>query len=339
MKSGNSRTPLLIVVVSLLLLLAHFLTGGHQWLIQVSAGLIALGIPLGYYWEIRNNEKKQWLFVLFLLIVSLKIAAFILAHTAYGSLQWVNRLLGFIILALVVVRIVFMTVNIVKHYRLLKKTRPESDFSELIATSMSGAIRSETARNMFSSEIAVFYYLIYKWRSPVISNGFSYYRQNGILSLYGISIVILIVELFATGLLFSRLENKIYERVLLLLSIYSILFIIAHIKAMMFRPVTIDADSIHLRYGLVANVRIDLQNIQSISAFNRSFIKNKESVKLALLSVLEPHNVLVELKEPIDVRLLFKKKTGIKKICFRIDEKDKFLAVLSAPAIAERSNK
>jgi|GEM_PF-6890940 len=59
----------------------------------------------------------------------------------------------------------------------------------------------------------------------------------------------------------------------------------------------------------------------------KSYRQQPAAVKLSLLSALEQHNMKPELAEPMEIKLLFKKKPGIRTIYFRVDEQEQFCEV------------
>lgn len=229
---------------------------------------------------------------------------------------------------ILLLRIIIMVVTTVKNYRVLAQAQPEQDFMERIPAALQGVISVEKAREMLSSEIAVVYYMLTGKKSHQDKYSFSYHRFGGVISVYIVFIFLLLMEGAGTTILLHKLSVPIVERILLMLSVYSIIFLIAHIRAMKLRPVTVTDDALILRYGLLTTITVPFSQIIKIERDKKTYHKHPGTIKLALLSALEQHNMKLELAAPMEIRLLFKKKSGIRTICFRVDEQDQFCGVL-----------
>lgn len=267
--------------------------------------------------------KISWLTWLLILSVALKVLTHYLpvhstlSHAASGM-----------VLDVLLLRIIMMVVTTVKNYRLLAHEYPEQDFMERIPAALHGVISVDKVRDMLSSEIAVMYYMVAGRKSPLHKHSFSYHKFGGIISVYVVFIFLLLIEGAGTALLLHKLTVPVVDNTLALLSIYSILFLIAHIRAMKLRPVTINDNFLVIRYGLLTTINIRLNNILTLEKEKRSYRQQPAAIKLSLLSALEQHNMKLELAEPMEIKLLFKKKPGIRTIYFRVDEQEQFCEVI-----------
>ncbi|WP_343674965.1 hypothetical protein [Chitinophaga sp.] len=267
--------------------------------------------------------KFSWLTWLLILSVALKaLSHFLPVNTV------LSHALSGMIADILLLRVIIMVVTTVKKYRILAQEQPEQDFMERIPAALQGVISVDKAREMLSSEIAVVYYMLTGTKSPQDKYSFSYHKFGGIISVYIVFIFLLFIEGAATTILLHKLSLPIVERILLVLSVYSIIFLIAHIRAMQLRPVTVHEDTLVLRYGLLTTITIPVSNILKIETDKKSYNKRPEAVKLALLSALEQHNMKLELVAPIELKLLFKKKTGIRIIYFRVDVQEQFCVMI-----------
>ncbi len=88
------------------------------------------------------------------------------------------------------------------------------------------------------------------------------------------------------------------------------------------RPIQIKDSTITICNGLAAETSIYFDNIEKFELTTKP-PQDTKAIKTALLKGLEEHNVVLYLKEPIQVTLLF----GIKKLQLR------FCSTLTTPSI------
>lgn len=267
--------------------------------------------------------KFSWLTWLLILSIALKIFLHFLPLNSTPS----HGMSG-MILDIVLLRIIIMAVSTTRNYRLLAQQNPEQDFLERIPAALQGVISAQKVREMLSSEIAVLYYMLTGKKQPLDKYSFSYHKYGGTIAVYVVFIFLLLIEGAGTAILLHKLRVPMVERTLLLLSVYSIFFLIAHIRAMKLRPITVNEETLVLRYGLLTTIHIPLDNILLLEKDKKIYNKRPDAIKLSLLSAMEQHNMQLELKDPMSLKILFKKKTGIRSIYFRIDEQAQFCEVL-----------
>ncbi|NIG56641.1 hypothetical protein [Chitinophaga sp. Cy-1792] len=314
---------LLSIITSTIYLLHPAIT-----LFWTITGIIAILVPITWARDTIAAKSFRWLSFLLVLSLSLKISAFLLKlqfHSAQSIL--LNHYLSAAVMLVLVIRIAMIVKQTVHNYNTLSKAAPADDFLEKMPVALKGVISGEKPRELLASEIGVMYYL-YKGNQP--AKGFSYHRFGGITAVYIVFIFLLLIEGAGTTILLHKLAPPVIERSLLLLSIYSVLFLIAHIRAMKQRPILLTSEYLQLRYGLLTSVRIPWTAIKEVAMNKKTFTKGNGNIKLALLSAMEQHNMRLELHMPVSVKLLFKEKKNIAHIYFRVDDQQEFINSLPA---------
>lgn len=132
------------------------------------------------------------------------------------------------------------------------------------------------------------------------------------------------------GLLLSRLNYPVLHRVMLAAGAYSVVFLLAHLKAICYRPVQLDDNGILLRYGIITSLHIPFDQVRAVRDLRRLPPADNTVLQLSLLKAFEPGNVVLELKQPISLYLLFKQKKAVKQFIFRLDDPASFRKVLES---------
>jgi len=112
------------------------------------------------------------------------------------------------------------------------------------------------------------------------------------------------------------------------LSIYSGIQIFGFLKSMSKRPFSIEANTIHLRYGILSEATIDINNIKSIEISSKPIEFDDNIRKLSPLGELESHNIVINVKNENAMTGLYGVKRKFKTLAFYIDEKEEFKAEL-----------
>ncbi|AXG69878.1 hypothetical protein KORDIASMS9_02106 [Kordia sp. SMS9] len=90
------------------------------------------------------------------------------------------------------------------------------------------------------------------------------------------------------------------------------------------RPIAIENDQVLLRYGIMQEAEISIENIKNITLTSTEFDKEENIARLSLLGELEGHNVLIETHHEHTLRGLFGTKMTFPKIALHIDKPTDF---------------
>jgi hypothetical protein len=143
-------------------------------------------------------------------------------------------------------------------------------------------------------EISSVYYGLFCWKKPA-APGFTIYKRSGWDSVLVCILVLLAAESIGVHLLIQMWSVRT-AWVVTLLDLYGAIWLLGDYHAMRLRPITIDEESLHVRFGFRWNISIPLTTIASIEPIrSESDWKRKGVLKVALLD--EPR-LLVRLEAP-----------------------------------------
>ncbi len=188
---------------------------------------------------------------------------------------------------------------------------------------------SEKVANIISSEVAVMYYAFFSGKEKSIDykTKFTSYKENGLLLILGVILSIFLIETTGVHFLLS-LWSKTIAWVITGLSLYTCIQLFAHIRAIKARPIIINTHSFEVHNGLAGDACFQLDNIEKIEMSNKK-PGDRESIKISLLKGLENHNIVVYLKNPIEVTKIFGIKKQTDTVLFFVDKPKVFTNIVS----------
>lgn len=179
-----------------------------------------------------------------------------------------------------------------------------------------------------ASEIGAVWFATAAWRHPVPgyrgARRFGYVRGAG-----GIHAALLVgsaVEIVAGHLLISRWSHG-FAWVLTGLALYGSLWILADLRAMKLRPVTLDQNTLTIRTGLRWTMEIPRDRIIGAGRRDWRHRFGTDAGELNLGAVGEPH-VILDLDRPIEAIGPFGITRAGQRIGFSADEPDALLQIL-----------
>ena len=180
---------------------------------------------------------------------------------------------------------------------------------------------------ILATEIAMFYYAFGSWKAAHPGKGqFTGYRESGVLPVLSGILLILAIETFWMHQYLMKLSS-LFAWIILCLSIYSGIQLVAHLKALRSRTHSFQDKGLKLRYGLFAEVYIGFEQIQEV-VFTAEKPQDKAVGKLALLADMEPHNILLRLTEPVCLERPYGLRSKASTICFQCDDPARFIDLL-----------
>lgn len=115
---------------------------------------------------------------------------------------------------------------------------------------------------MVCSELLMVYYAVGSWKKP-IPNGVTLHKNSSYIAFQVMLIHAIIVETLGIHY-FLHAKWPIVSFVLLLLNIYSVVFLLADIQAVRMNPVQIQQGKLYISLGLMKRMEMDLQNVECI---------------------------------------------------------------------------
>ena len=191
-------------------------------------------------------------------------------------------------------------------------------------------------------EIAFLYYASLSWgaRSDVRDGelGFTYHRKNGYAGILWAVAVMTLIETAVVHLLVERWRATAAWG-LSIVSLYGVIWLLGHLQSVRLRPMLLTSDSLHVRIGLLWNVRVPYTRIARVVRLARRDVPARSAPGYLRAAPLGPPQLLLELREPVDVEGLYGyTKRGVLRIGISVDDRDRFATELEArvPAASPR---
>lgn len=286
---------------------------------------LLLTVPIIHYFLIRKKNIPKTTPVFFF-IVGIVIASFILPKEYQSLLNiakfWVLPMVEVTVFGLIGYKIY----SIVKEFKAQKEGTPDA-FSAI--KKASSEIIPGRIASVLAAEIGVYYYGFITWKKPELrDNQFTYHKRNAVTSVFGALILIIGVETIGVHLLLS-LWSTVAAWILTAISIYTLFQVIGIAKSLSRRPISIDRDTINLRYGLLNETSIRLDNIESIEYSTTPIKDNPEILPLSPLGELDGHNTIITVKEECELSGFYGSKKRFTSIAFNVDDVDAFKSTIA----------
>jgi len=291
-----------------------------------------LTIPLVYFFLIRKHSIPK-ITMLPVFVLGTVIASFILPKDQQEYLTLAKNWLLPVVELTVISILIWKVRKLIQQFKIEKNTT--LDFYDAVKQAAKEILPKQVA-SIFATEVAMIAYSIFKWKKPKLSGiHFTNYKDNGIIALLGIIMFLVIVETFVIHLLLTR-WSPTAAWVLSILSIYTGFQILGHLKALLYRSITIVGATLYLRNGILGDVKVDMGNIEKVECTN-VVVENeyKEVRNLSLLRDLEGHNIALHFKEAVILEQAygFSKKADV--LLLHIDDPKHFSDVVSGKNIVE----
>ena len=311
--------PLILFSILILLIKSSLMAGNDTLDLAISADLL-LTVPLLYFLIIRKTEIPKTT-VVPVMIIGLLIGLNLLPveSQTYVLLfkTWALPIIEISIITYVIIKVRYA----IKKYKTLKGVSP--DFFSALKSTCSEILPKKLV-TPFATEVAVFYYGFFNWRKKTYEdNEFTNHKNSGTPALLGGLVLVLAIEAFVLHILVAG-WSIIAAWILSALSIYTAIQIIGFARAFAARPISINQDSLSLKYSLLNEVTIPINAIESIELSKKEMDKDPLTKKLSPLGELESHNMIIRLKEEHQLTGLYGMKKNFKVLGLYVDEAERF---------------
>lgn len=330
MNKGIFRNEYLYIPVLLIVLIASVVLIAKSALLQqhpdklsfaVTIDLV-LTIPLLYLLLIRKKKIPNTTTVP-LFILGIVIAGIVVPEGYQSLLDSIKHWVLPIVEVTVLGYVIYKVQGVIKRYRRLGK---DVDFVSALRATLSNAVHSKI-RTILITEIAVIYYVLNAKKKILKSNEFSYHKKSGTGILLGAFIFLILVETVAVHV-FLQLWSDVAAWILTGLSLYTILQITGIMRSLSKRPIMLENGVLKLRYGILSETDIPLQDIERVELSGRNIDKEEGVIKLSPLKDFEKHNIIIYLKSTNIITGLYGSKKSYEAIALHIDEPKLFEAVI-----------
>ena len=291
---------------------------------QADTNLVTLGIsldllitiPIVYFLLIRKSTIPKTTIVP-MMILGLVIGFFVLPETNH---QYLNVFKTWF-LPIIEVSIASFVIIKVRKAILFHKSQKDTSLDFFTTLKKTCAeILPKPIVVPFATEISVFYYgFIYWKRRKLAKNEFSYHKESGSVALFLVLIMLIAIEITPIHHLLAS-WSVIAAWILTILSIYSGFQVFGFAKSLMKRPIEVTQDTLLLRYGIMHEAEIPLSEIKEIKLSKKSFTKEDNITRFALLGELESHNIIIEVHNEQTLHGLFGIKKPFTKLALHVDK-------------------
>ena len=303
----------------ILLMKSSFIAENDFLSLGITADLL-LTVPVVYFLLIRKTQIPNTT-VVPVMIVGLLIGSYFLPKESQTYLTifktWALPVIEISILTYVVIKVR----SAIGKYKTLKGAAPDF-FSALKSTCYE--ILPKGLVLPFATEIAVFYYGFINWKTiKKNENEFTYHKESGTPALFGALILIIGIETLALHFLLAR-WSLLGAWILSALSIYTAIQVFGFARSLSKRPISINQDSVILKYGILTEVEIAFSDILKVELSGKFLGKEALMKTLSPLGELESHNVIIQLKNENEMVGLYGMKKKFMAIGFHIDKPKEF---------------
>lgn len=275
--------------------------------------------PLAYFLIAWRKKLPKFTAVSFL-ILGIILASVILPKDQQSWLELAK-------LALAPIELGVFSFLAWKTYQLIKNFRSQEvkqiDFLSTFSKVCKQVLGDNLYANLITYEVAFFYYGIVKWKKVTLDfNAYTYHKKNGAITMYVAMLSLFFVEAFVVHILIAR-YSEFWAMIATGFSVYAIFQIIGHIKAIYHRPILMEDDYLSIRYGLAGDVSISYEQIKAIS-FNRRTPKEEKGIR-KLAGDLQPHNIVLELKETHQLNSIYGIKKHFHTLLLFVDDAEQFI--------------
>lgn len=281
---------------------------------------LALTVPLVYIALIWKTKIPKITAVPFL-TGGLIIATYILPE---GRQSFLDQFKIWVIPVIELGVFSFVIYNVRAIYKSYQSHKDQTfDFYSAIRASVK-EILPTPVQTFFAMEISTFYYGFFNWKSRKLNKGeFSYHKESGTIAILAVIILLVVVETGVFHLVIQR-WSPVVAWVLTILSIYSGVQIFGMLRSLNKRPIIIENGLLKLRFGIMAESTILLDNIEDIELTSREVEINEQTRKLSPLGEIDSHNILIHLKNEGELFGLYGIKKTYKTIALHVDAKNEF---------------
>ncbi len=280
--------------------------------------------PLLFFWLVYpvTRKARQLLLPLMLgmLFGSLVLPA--------ASKQWWIHIdaLRWLVLAVLVVGELWVIVLLLRSLTTLRGSEaPEDLIREVVSRQFGAGIGGR----LVSTELMMWFYALFSWKAERYAFAgdefFSVHRhqgnaenQKGFLMLIGAEIPL------AHGLLWFWSPTG--ALVVTALSIYGFIWLLGEYRATLLRPVSIDAEFLYLRYGLLGNERIPLAAVAGAMPWNTPVPRQRGVLRHKGAGI---PNVRIDLREPTWVETTLGQRE-ISQVFIAVDQPSRLINSLEA---------
>ena len=281
---------------------------------------LLLTIPFVYFLVIRKTKIPNTS-VISMVFLGLILGYYILPVEQHTYLDLFKKF-GLPVIEISV--LVFVLIKVRKAIRTFNaNSKDESDFYNILQKTCREIIPGRMS-SFIVSEISVIYYSFLNWKKPILKESeFTYHKKSGTPALFGALIFIVLVETISVHIILLQWSH-LAAFILSILSIYTGLQLLGFGRSLSKRPISISNGNLILRYGILNEATIRIDEIESIVLSRKTLKYDDEIQKFSILGDLETHNVVIKCNKLQKMEGVYGITKTFSTLTFFVDEKDRF---------------
>ncbi|HST61297.1 MAG TPA: hypothetical protein VLK84_21515 [Longimicrobium sp.] len=299
----------------------------------VTADLLVT-VPLLYWFRVVRRTRVPAITIVPLIAIGAATAYLILPERYHGWLAVAALALPALAEAAVLATAVVRTRGMIRRMRAAPRA---VDPFDTFRAALQATVRSRIVAHAIATEVALVWYALLSWRSkPRVGDGelaFTNDRRTGAAGLlFGLAVASL-MEIPITHVLIAH-ENPPLAWGLSIAGGYSLLWMLGFARALRLHPVTLGADAMRVRVGLIWDVTVPYAAIGAVDDAPRQPVDRNARGYLYAAFAGTPQTLLT-LDEPVDAHGIYgQRKRGVRRIGVYVDEPAAFRDALRARVAA-----
>jgi hypothetical protein len=201
----------------------------------------------------------------------------------------------------------------------------DTDTSSAIRAALAGGWMGPVLANVLTAELSILYYGLFSWRAkPHVTSGaraLCIHERVGQADLFAVAPILCVVEILPLHLLLRHWSATV-AWIATGLSVYSMIWLTGLARAFHLRPVLAGRDYLHLRYGLLFQLRVPKEMIAVVRPAEAT------DSKWAVPRRSEP-NVCIEFVRAMDAEGLFGIRRRVNAVALTPDDEKGFAQALA----------
>ena len=292
----------------------------------VSADLL-LGLPLLFYFVVGRRYHLSPLTLGVAFGAAVAVGSWVLPAGQQQYVRWGKA-------ALLLAEPLALLVGLWHLRRLVRAYRHSRQQGETdFLTNLENSFQTVFGRPMrpVVGELAVLRYALWFGRPATAAPAavpFTAYQQSAFRATMGALLLASGVEMLVAHLLLVR-WSALAAGAALALSLYSMLFVLGHLRAVMLRPTVVTDGRLRLRVGFVWQVDMPLNEVADAYLLPAAARLRPDTLNLARLLLTEP-NVLLALRAPVPVRGLYGLTRRRQRLALYVDDPQSFIEAVKS---------
>lgn len=196
------------------------------------------------------------------------------------------------------------------------RARAAADPVAALRAGLVEALGDNAAAGAVAAELSVLWFALLSW-GRAAPRGFTAYKRAGWIAIYAA----LAIAILAEGIPLHFLLPRGWAIASTALHVYSALWMVGDLRAMVLRPITVDGGMLYLRIGLKWEADVPLRDLAAIEPGPRV-----EGLKLG---VLGSANLILRLRAPIELRGPFGIRRTAQVLSLQVDDPDGLRAAIA----------